>query len=296
MSAYSPKRPTAGRAFFKAHGHGNDYLVFEPGEDWVAESGAVRRICDPHRGVGADGVVTVSRGDSGPVSLRMFNPDGGEFERSGNGLRVAGVALLRWGLVDGPSFPVEIGGGHVHLNVHEGEGQTWDAEAELGVATVGADAVELRDGVLDASGTIHHPHVGRLEVVPVSVGNPHLVVFTDDISDAVLEAVGPFLATHDGLANGSNVQLVRSTTDRIRIRIWERGVGRTSASGTSASAVAVACVHTGRRPPGRHTIEMDGGTFEISVDEECSVTLRGPIEEVAEGRLTDRFLARAGTT
>lgn len=305
MSVYSPQRPAAGRAFFKAHGHGNDYLVFEPGDDWIAEPGLVRRICDPHRGVGADGIVTVASGSAGLPVLRMFNPDGGEFERSGNGLRVAAVALLRWNVVEGPTFLVEIGGGPVQLTVRDaaqdgsdsGKGAVaWDAAAELGVASLGQEAVELRTGTLGSDGTILHPTLGPLEVVPVNVGNPHLVVFTDDISDEALEAVGPFLATHEALKNGSNVQLVHATKDEIRIRIWERGVGRTSASGTSASAVAVACVSTGRRSPGQHTINMDGGTFDVRVDADGQVTLRGPIEEVAEGQLTDRFLAAARTT
>src|SRR5688572_8330786 len=96
-------------SFYKAHGHGNDYLVFEEGRDWVARPEAVRAVCDPHRGVGSDGIVALLSDRTGGVfRLRMFNPDGSEFERSGNGLRVLGSYLIRHG-ERGP-FTIEVGG------------------------------------------------------------------------------------------------------------------------------------------------------------------------------------------
>ncbi|MFT5434739.1 MAG: diaminopimelate epimerase [Myxococcota bacterium] len=275
------QRPGAGATFFKAHGHGNDYLVFPPGEDWMATSEAVRIVCDQHRGLGADGVVIVGGTQTHPT-LRMFNPDGGEFERSGNGLRVAALALRRWDIAASDTFVVGVGGGDVTLTVH-GRGQegAWDVAAELGRARVGPEAVQMDVATLAAE---------ALDFVAVSVGNPHVVVFTDDLSDTALHKLGPYLATHPALANGTNVQLAGMIEDGIRIRIWERGVGPTSASGTSASAVAVAAVHSGRVEPGVHRIEMDGGEFTVAVDASLDVVLRGPIQEIAEGRLTGAFL------
>ena len=133
------------------------------------------------------------------------------------------------------------------------------------------------------------------ESVPVSVGNPHIVVFTDDLSDEALHRMGPFLATHPAITDGANVQLAHVNDGRVRIRIWERGVGPTTASGTSASAVVVAAVHTGRLDPGEHEVQMDGGVFNVLVDSSLEVVLRGPVEEIAEGHLTGTFLVRLGS-
>ncbi len=279
-----------GATFFKAHGHGNDYVVFQPGNDWTATQAAVQRVCDPHRGIGADGIVVVT--DSEPTTLRMFNPDGGEFERSGNGLRVAAVALRRWEIEATNVMRVLVAGSEVPMEIGAFDRSTgWDVEAGLGRARVGPTAIEMDPTVLDAEGRLAHPVVGLLDVVPVSVGNPHLVVFTEDLSDAALHRLGPILATHPSIANGTNVQLVRLDGEGVRIRIWERGVGPTTASGTSASAVAVALVHSRRLPAGAHTIHMDGGDFTVGVDALLDVTLQGPIQEIADGVLSDGFLA-----
>jgi len=286
--------PKAASSFFKAQGLGNDYLVFKPGDDWVVTPQAVRRICDRHSGVGSDGLVIVDNGAAVPA-LRMFNPDGSEFERSGNGLRVAAIALTRWGIATGDRFVVTSRGGDVPLQIH-GQAQSgdWDVSADLGRAQVGAAAIALGTGVLDSDGRLTHPQWGTFEAVPVSVGNPHLVVFTHDLSDEALHAIGPFLASHTALGNGTNVQLAHVDKTHVRIRIWERGVGPTAASGTSASAVAVATVFSGRRAPGEQVIQMDGGDFTVTVSASLRVSLRGPIGEVAEGELTQAFLSGLG--
>ena len=248
-------------------------------------------MCDRTRGVGADGIVVVSRTDP-EIGLRMFNPDGGEFERSGNGLRAAVVALDAWNLLGNDRrCTVAVGGGPVGLEILGEEAQgLFDTAAELGRARVGPSAVGL-DPALLSDGFMTHPRSGLLEVVPVSVGNPHLVVFTDDLSDAALELIGPWLSTHSGLEAGANVQLALVTTSvgtgRIRIRIWERGVGRTSASGTSASAVVVAAVTSGRLDPGEHEVEMDGGSFRVGITGDLGVTLRGPMRAVCSGVLAE---------
>jgi diaminopimelate epimerase len=145
----------------------------------------------------------------------------------------------------------------------------------------------------DGTERIRHPSLGELAFLPVSVGNPHAVLFPDDPSDELLREVGPFFSGHPAFRGGTNVQLVQVLgADRIRIWIWERGVGRTPASGTSSCASAVAAVHSGRVPPGRIVVEMDGGTLEVAVDASLEVVLRGPVEEVSTGRLTEGFCGR----
>ncbi len=301
-----PPRPALRPAFYKAHGLGNDYLVFEEGEGWVATPANVARVCDRFRGVGSDGVVALLRGDTtGPgsvVELRMFNPDGGEFERSGNGLRVLGSFLAR----RDPALRalrVRVGGGEVGMRVHGRDGPVHDISIEMGTARLGPEAVDLDRAALlpggpdgsTSGGPVHRiegPAGDVLDVVPVGVGNPHLVVLDPEPTEERLARVGPFLVAHPSLRHGSNVQLAGvDPQGRCRALIWERGVGRTSASGTSACAVAVAMVASGRLPHGEVRVEMPGGALDVEVTDGLGVTLRGPVEEVMEGRLSAALLA-----
>ena len=171
----------------------------------------------------------------------MFNPDGGEFERSGNGLRVLGSFLARRG--EGSPYTVLVGGDEVILSVHGDPSPAHDISVEMGRARTGPEAVGLDPTALGVDGLLEGPRGESLEVVPVSVGNPHVVVLNSEVTEERLAEVGPFLASHPALAHGANAQLAERVGEaRCRTLIWERGVGRTSASGTSACAVAVAMV------------------------------------------------------
>ncbi len=280
-----PPRPRLARAFYKGHGLGNDYLVIEEGPDWEASPGAVARVCARHEGVGADGIVVLLSDRGGDVyRARMFNPDGSEFERSGNGLRVLASFLARH--ADAGPYEVEVGGDRVCLRVHSSVGGAHDVSVEMGRARTGAAAVGLAAGVLSAGGVIDGPHGEELTVVPVSVGNPHLVVLTEERTPERLAVVGPFLSGHAALARGANVQLAGSVDGAsCRALVWERGVGPTSASGTSACAVATAMVSTGRMPPGAVRVGMPGGALDVFVGDALELRLRGPVREVCEGVL-----------
>lgn len=329
-----PPRPTLSRSFYKGHGLGNDYLVFEAGDDWPATAENVRRVCHPHRGVGSDGIVVVSGRPAGGdetdpraggdeagapaeggggvveppiedakaaerihVRLRMFNPDGGEFERSGNGLRVLASYLLR---EDDAlrEIVAEVGGSRVRMVAHGREGPRYDVSVEMGRARIGPETVEMAPDTLDDEGRFPGPDGAPLEVVPVSVGNPHVVVLCRDESELTeerLASVGPFVAEHPSMRHGTNVQLALHDGDRrARALIWERGVGRTSASGTSSCAVAVALVSSGRVAPGPVHVHMPGGELVVTVSDELDVILRGPVEEIADGRLSARLVEEMG--
>lgn len=335
-----PPPPTLSAAFYKAHGLGNDYLVFEEGEDWVATPERVRRVCDRHRGVGSDGIVVLLGGNASSVAtaspegraghaaatasaeavhvrLRMFNPDGSEFERSGNGLRVLASYLMRAHPAPGNApgnaagnapgnapgkmdvemdveMDVDVGGSWLRMVGHGQARGVYDVSVEMGRARTGPEAVGLDPEALDGEGRLPGPDGEALVAVPVSVGNPHVVIVGEDaaeVTDERLAAVGPFVAGHESLEHGANVQLALAVAaDRCRALVWERGVGRTSASGTSACAVAVALVSSGRLDPGRITVEMPGGELQVTVGADLGVVLRGPVEEILEGRLTDGFL------
>ncbi|HCR03799.1 MAG TPA: diaminopimelate epimerase [Gemmatimonadetes bacterium] len=298
-------RPTVGRNWYKAHGLGNDYLVFEEGDGWRAEPEAVARLCHRREGLGGDGLVVVLRGATDPLGIRMFNPDGSEFERSGNGLRVLAAYLHYRGRVREDTFEVECGGDRIRMQVHSrGSNGRYDVEVEMGRARLGPESIALDPAALDEQGRIAHPDLGWVPLVPVSVGNPHVVVFSDTLGGpfdaAALLRLGTGLDTHRAFPHGANVQLVRVTPpSAIDILIWERGVGPTSASGTSACATAVAAVTSGRLDPGDVEVHMEGGSLHVRVSQGLDVVLRGPVEEVAWGELADGFVhalasARAG--
>lgn len=287
-------RPRLSSRFFRAHGLGNDYLVFEAGDEWVATPDAVSTVCHRWHGVGSDGIVALldpgSRSGE-PFPLRMFNPDGSEFERSGNGLRVLGAWLHRSGRVREGAFQVLSGGDRIGMRVHGVSAQgEYDISVRMGRADPSPEAVGLDPARLPA-------HAVALALQPVSVGNPHAVVFVQDmdppltLSDTHLREVGSLLSSHSAFQRGTNVQLVRVERDgHLRIAIWERGVGKTYASGSSSCAAAVAAVHRGRIPAGTVEVEMEGGRMQVTVSAELEVILRGPVREVCEGRLTPGFV------
>jgi diaminopimelate epimerase len=168
--------------------------------------------------------------------------------------------------------------------------------------------VRLDGGALDAEGRAVHPELGPIAFVPVSVGNPHAVVFVeaegdgDGSADArgsegarprriSIDQVGPFLATHPAFPEGTNVPLVPAAGGgRVRIDIWERGVGRTSASGTSSCAAAAAAVATRRVSAGPVAVSMAGGELSVVVGPALEITLRGPVQAVERGRLVPGFV------
>lgn len=312
-----PPRPRLSASFYKAHGLGNDYLVFAEGDDWTATPDNVRRVCDRTRGVGSDGLVVLLAGEPtavGPaptgrdpdapyddgadrnelaagtrVRLRMFNPDGGEFERSGNGLRVLASYLMR-GDADVREVDVEVGGGRVRMVGHGQADGVYDVSVDMGRASTGPGAVSLDPGVLDAMGRLAGPAGEPLRIWPVGIGNPHVVVECREessFSEARLLEIGPYVAGHPAIEHGTNVQLAIADGDRrCRALIWERGVGQTSASGTSACAVAVALVSSGALKAGDVVVRMPGGELHVRVTPDLHVVLRGPVEEVMVGRIS----------
>ena len=290
-----PEPPRIGPAFFKAHGHGNDYLVFEEGGGPVLTAALASRICDRHRGPGADGIVVVEAGPrEAEPRLRMFNPDGGEFERSGNGLRIAGVYLKRSGRVGDAPFSVVAGGGRVWLRVAGPDLRgVWDVRADMGKVEFPDGPPFVRAGLAGEGGRVvlevPPPRGGggsRVEVVPVSVGNPHAVAFRDAWTPGQVARYGPLVGTHEAFPRGANVQFAEIPAGReVAIRIWERGVGPTTASGTSACAAVAAAVRCGYMEPGAATVVMEGGAMEVEVAADWSVRLRGPVEEVCGGEL-----------
>ncbi|HSW28010.1 MAG TPA: diaminopimelate epimerase [Longimicrobiales bacterium] len=286
-------RPKAGSAFYRAHGLGNDYVIFDEGDAWTLTPKAVERVCDRYFGMGSDGLVLLLKDRSdGVFRLRMFNPDGGEFERSGNGLRCLGSYLAYKGWVDRRPFVIEVAGDRIPMTVHAVASGIHDISVDMGQVAIGPAAVALDPAALDKDGRLPGPDGRPLDITAVCVGNPHVVVWSDHPTMEELKVVGPFVATHPAIANGTNMQLAKVVGSReCRALIWERGVGHTWASGTSSCAVATAAVVRKAVEPGLITVHLEGGDLRVNVTDDLRVELRGPVEEVAEGTLTPAFVA-----
>jgi diaminopimelate epimerase len=293
-----PRPPGYSRAVIpivKGHGLGNDYLVVR-GADLPAGTlapAAAIRLCDRHRGVGADGVLVHVASAQADAGVRIFNPDGSEAEKSGNGLRIFAAYLWMHGHVGAPDFTVETLSGVVSCRCRVVGGRIDGVVVEMGRASFAADAVPMLGVAGEAVGVpLEVPGGERLVVTAVTVGNPHCVVFDDAPSEARCRALGPLLERHPAFPQRTNVQLARVVDPRtLAIEIWERGAGYTLASGSSSCAAAAAAVRTGRLAPGAIDVTMPGGTLVVHVRDDWSIRLDGPAVEVFTGVLAPEFAA-----
>lgn len=282
--------------FTKAHGTGNDFVVVGDLEDtWTPNAGFVRGLCDRHFGVGADGLIRIGGArDGGEVFMDYWNADGTTAEMCGNGVRVVAKWLSDRGLTSGDHLGIATRGGLKTVRTQTGEhglvetvtvdmgSPSFDA---AGIPTLAADPQRIE---LTYGGRIMH-------AVGVSMGNPHAVIFVDDLDQIDLDTLGPAFETDPVFPAKANVEFVERTgQDRLRMRVWERGVGETLACGTGACAVGVAAHLTGRTSE-RTVISLRGGELEIewTADRE-RVLMTGPAEEVFEGDLAPRLVALLG--
>ena len=251
--------------FSKWHALGNAYLLVERVDiDAPLEADAVRRLCDTHRGVGADGVLEVVEIRGPEAEVVVWNPDGSTAELSGNGARIAAVWLARR---SGVAFPrLRIGERTVPARV-EGD----EVEVDLGEVDVG------RPEALEIEGE-------RIEITPVSVGNPHAVIRRDPSREELLR-IGPIVENHERFPARTNVQLVRPVSPHdLAVLVWERGLGETLASGSSAAAAAAAAVtHGWSENPVR--VHLPGGTLTVDIREGRAI-LSGPVVEIFRGETT----------
>lgn len=278
--------------FAKGHGLGNDYLVIEqtdlPG---ALSTGAIVKICDRNWGVGSDGIllrVPTTRADFG---LRIFNPDGSEAEKSGNGLRIFAKYLRDHGHATRDVFTVDTPGGVVECQCRLDHGRVTFVTVEMGRATFKPAEIPMTSAAPEAVGvSLSLGDAGTVTATAVSVGNPHCVVFVDRLDDGETRRLGPLLERHAAFPNRTNVQFAKVLgRDAIEIRIWERGAGYTLASGSSSCGAASAAVRNGHCDHGRISVRMPGGELVVHVRPDFTLKLEGPVEEVCTGTLTPEF-------
>jgi len=281
--------------FFRGHGLGNDYIVVDPKAlTFKLTPKTIQLLCHRNWGLGSDGILALVPTRKADFGLRIFNPDGSEAEKSGNGLRIFARYLHATGKTKKQRFTVDTKGGLVTINLHvDRHGDASSVTVEMGQATFKPEALPCTLGVEELVRQPIHA-VGRsLEFTGVSVGNPHCVVFKDageSWSREDLLLLGPALEHHALFPKRTNVQLVVPTGPKeISILIWERGAGETQASGSSSCAAASAAVRLGlvQSPV---TVKMPGGALNVEVTSDFSLTMKGPVAEVARGTLSPSFV------
>ncbi|OLC15113.1 MAG: diaminopimelate epimerase [Candidatus Rokubacteria bacterium 13_1_40CM_69_27] len=279
--------------FAKGHGLGNDYLVIDqrdlPGP---LSSRAIATICDRNRGVGSDGILLLVPATRADFGLRIFNPDGSEAEKSGNGLRIFAKYLWDHGHAKQAAFTVETKGGVVECQLHVDQGRVNFVTVEMGRVTFRAPEIPMNGPDRDVVAVPLQLADGTaLRVTAVSIGNPHCVVFVERLDEAQCRRLGPMIEQHPAFPNRTNVQFARvRARDGLDILIWERGAGFTLASGSSSCGAASAAVRNGFCDHGRVTVRMPGGELAVHVRADWSLRLEGPVEEVCTGTLTREFV------
>ena len=268
--------------FKKYHGLGNDYLVIDPNFcDINLTPDAIRLICDRHFGVGSDGILYGPMRSGDNLSVRIFNPDGSEAEKSGNGLRIFAKYLFEKGYVKSKTFNIETEGGTVQAQINDDAsnlikinmGKISFLSTEIPVR--GAER-EVVDEELEINGV-------KYKITCLSIGNPHCVISMRDISEQKAKRLGPSVENHGMFPNRINMQLLK-VIDRanIEIRIWERGAGYTLAPGSSSCAAAAAA-HKLKMVDNTINVKMPGGELLVQIGPDKEVHLTGPVEAVFEG-------------
>ncbi len=257
--------------FTKMHGLGNDYLyVYGEVPENIAELSV--KLSDRHFGAGSDGMIWISPSKVADFKMRIFNADGSEAKMCGNGIRCVGKYVYDKGYTDKTYLKIETLSGIRTLKLSVSGGKVSEVTVDMGKAVSETDKTLTVDGE-------------TVSCIPVSVGNPHAVIFVDDISTAPLTVLGPKIEHHEAFPDGVNVEFVQVLgRNELRMRVWERGSGVTMACGTGACASAAAAVVKNYCDYDEPIyVNLDGGKLKIKIARDSSVTMTGPAEIVYEG-------------
>lgn len=277
--------------FSKYHALGNDYVVIDPKDhpDVFSKSEIVR-MCHRNYGIGSDGILwgPLPARDGAPFALRIFNPDGSEAQKSGNGLRIFCRYLFDQRLVQHAPFQVHTQGGVVEATVHAG-GRS--VTVEMGRVSFDSTKIPVAGAAREVIRETLTVGGETLTITAASIGNPHCVVERPATTTADVHRLGPLIETNAMFPERTNVQFL-TVRDRsnIAIEIWERGAGYTLASGSSSSAAA-AVAHRLGLVDNAVTVHMPGGRIEIKIAENYAITMTGAVSKVADGVLaTEMFI------
>ena len=261
--------------FVKMHGAGNDYIyvnitecLIEHPEDLAIAWSA------PHIGIGSDGLVLIGKSEKADFSMRIFNADGSEALMCGNASRCIGKYVYEEGLTDKKSVTLDTLSGVKNLELTVDAGLVTEVAVDMGIPVVEEESLSLAVNGEEYVGTV------------VSMGNPHFVIFVDDMDSVNLTHIGPLLENHPHFPNRTNVEFVQVlATDEVRMRVWERGSGITMACGTGACATVVAGIVKAKTSKTTR-VNMDGGSLTIRWDDASGkVYMTGGATRVFEGTI-----------
>ncbi len=267
--------------FTKYQALGNDYIVIEPKEKGFSPTEEnVRRICNRHYGIGSDGILYGPSMNGDWPELRIFNPDGSEAEKSGNGLRIFAQHLYVKGHVKQKKFKIKTASGLVNVIIE-------DPDVGLININMGKASFNPKDIPLASENTWINQalktSLGEVHLTCLSVGNPHAVFFPNNWDENLIHTLGPEIENDKLFPKRTNVQMVRVLDEnQIEIRIWERGAGFTLASGSSSCAAAFASYYL-KKTENEIKVKMPGGEINISVLNDGNILMKGNVEHVFEG-------------
>ncbi len=273
--------------FTKMQGCGNDYIYIDGRAERIPQEEKpelVRRLSDRHFGIGGDGVIFINPFVGADFEMEMYNADGTRAEMCGNGIRCVGKYVYDKGLTDKTDISVISAGKVKYLTLFVRNGKVETVKVNMGAPELTTALVPV---LCDREQTVDEPISVRgreYRMTCVSMGNPHAVVFVNDVESLAIEEIGPYFENHERFPARTNTEFVQ-VIDRntVRMRVWERGTGETLACGTGACAAVVACVLNGLTEE-TVKVELLGGSLDITWDREANlVYMTGPAVTVFEG-------------
>lgn len=277
--------------FTKMQGCGNDYVYVDGAKELIPQEKKpeiVRRLSDRHFGIGGDGVIFINPSDVADFEMEMYNMDGSRSEMCGNGIRCVAKFVYDKGLTDRTSISIISGGSVKYLDLNVEDGKVSTVKVNMGAPMLKATDIPVICEEADKEVIAEKIEVcGKIyEMTCVSMGNPHAIVFMDDVKNLAIEEIGPFFENHERFPKRTNTEFIRIIDDEtVEMRVWERGTGETLACGTGACATAVACVLNGLTKD-EVTVKLLGGDLRIKWDREANlVYMTGPAVTVFEGEV-----------
>ena len=273
--------------FSKMHGLGNDYIYVNCLEHKLKHPEEVARIVsDRHFGVGSAGLILICPSDRADFEMRMFNADGSEGKMCGNAIRCVGKYVYDRGFTDRKTLQIDTRSGVKTLELTlEDDGKVSTVRVDMGRASLRARDIPVETDYDDFVSQPMLVHGEVFLVTCVSMGNPHAVIFCDDVEDLPLEDIGPLFENHEKFPDRINTEFIE-LVDRqtLKMRVWERGSGETFACGTGACAAVVAAVVNGHCDAGDEvTVRLRGGELKITCREDFTVLMEGPAAHVFDG-------------
>lgn len=273
--------------FTKMQGLGNDYVYVNCMEEEIENpSELAKQVSDRHYGVGSDGLILIGPSEHADFEMKMYNADGSRGEMCGNGIRCVGKYVYDYGLTDRTEVSVETLGGIKYLSLTVENGKVSLVKVDMGSPIFVPEQIPVKAGRQDAVDVPINVDGKEYRMTCISMGNPHAVVYMDDIKGLEIEKIGPKFEQHPCFPNRVNTEFAH-VIDRqtVEMRVWERGSGETLACGTGACAVAVSCMVNGLTDD-TVTVRLLGGNLEIAWDREKNIVyMTGPATVVFDGEL-----------